>query len=105
MIVPVLFLDVADHLVAPGFAEIDVEVGHRHALGVEEPLEQQAQLQWIEIGDRQRPGDERTSARSAPRPHRNALRPRQLADTGPDQELAGKPHTGDNATTNPNPTT
>src|SRR3546814_9878812 len=74
MIVPVLFLDVADHLVAPGFAEIDVEVGHRHALGVEEPLEQQAQLQRNEIGDRQRPGDERTSARSAPRPHRNALR-------------------------------
>ncbi len=37
-------LDVADDLAAPRFAEVDVEVGHRHALGVEEALEQQAVL-------------------------------------------------------------
>src|SRR3546814_5215090 len=49
----------------------------------------------IEIGDRQRPGDERTSARSAPRPHRNALRLRPLDELGDDQEIAGKTHAGD----------
>jgi hypothetical protein len=37
----VLLLHVADHLVAAVLAEIDVEVGHRHALGVQEALEQQ----------------------------------------------------------------
>ena len=35
----VLGLDVADDLVAPVLAEIDVEIGHRYALGVEEALE------------------------------------------------------------------
>jgi hypothetical protein len=34
-------LHVADHLVAPVLAEVDVEVGHRHAFGIEEALEQQ----------------------------------------------------------------
>ena len=37
----VFALDVGDHLVAVGFAEVDVEVRHRHALGVQEALEQQ----------------------------------------------------------------
>ena len=36
----IALLHVADHLVAPVLAEIDVEVGHRHALGIEEALEQ-----------------------------------------------------------------
>ncbi len=30
----VFLLDIADHLVAPVLAEIDVEIRHRHALGV-----------------------------------------------------------------------
>ena len=70
----VFLLDVADHLVAPVLAEIDVEIGHRHPLGVEEPLEQQPEAQRVEIGDRQRPGDDRAGARAAPRADRNALR-------------------------------
>jgi hypothetical protein len=40
-VAPVLLLDVVDHPVAVGLAEVDVEVGHRHPLGVEEALEQQ----------------------------------------------------------------
>ena len=35
----VFLLDVGDDLVAPRFAEVDVEVGHRHAFGVQEALE------------------------------------------------------------------
>ncbi len=37
----VFLLDVADHLVAPVLAEVDVEVRHRHAVGIEEALEEQ----------------------------------------------------------------
>ncbi len=44
---------VADHLVAAVLAEVDVEVRHRDALGVEEALEQQAEAQRVEIGDEQ----------------------------------------------------
>src|SRR3546814_18931688 len=72
-----------------------VEVGHRHALGVQEALEQKAEFQRIEIGDRQRPGDDRPRARTAPRPHRNIVRLRPFDEIGDDQEIAGKTHLGD----------
>src|SRR3546814_13849477 len=35
LVAAVFLLDVKDDLAAPGFAEIDVEVGHRHAIRVE----------------------------------------------------------------------
>ncbi len=49
----------------------------------------------IEIGDRQRIGDERTGARAAPRPDRNALRLRIFDEIRDDQEIAGKLHLHD----------
>ena len=70
----VALADVGDHLVAPVLAEIDVEVGHRDAFGIEEALEQQAEADRIEIGDGQRVGDQRAGARAAARPDRDALR-------------------------------
>src|SRR3546814_18597645 len=39
--------DVVDHLVAAIHAEVDVEIGHRHAFGIEEALEQQVELQRV----------------------------------------------------------
>ncbi len=87
----VFLLDIADHLVAPVLAEIDVEIGHRHALGVEEPLEQEAEAQRIEVGDRQGPGDDRAGPRAAPGTDRDALALRPLDEIGDDQEIAGKP--------------
>ena len=56
---------VADHLVAPVLAEVDVEVRHRDAFGIEEALEEQPETQWIEIGDGERIGDERAGAGAA----------------------------------------
>ena len=92
VVVAVFVLDVADHLAAARFAKVDVEVGHRHAFGVEEALEQQAELDGIEIGDRQRPGDQAASARAAPRTHRNVLFLGPFDEIGNDQEVAGKAH-------------
>ena len=86
---------VGDHLVAPLLAEVDVEIGHRHALGIEEPLEQQAEPERIEIGDGERPGDQRAGARAAPRPDRNALRLGPLDEVGDDEEIAGELHVDD----------
>ena len=94
-IAAVFLLDVADHLVAPVLAEIDVEIRHRDALGVEKPLEQQTPAQRVEIGDRQRPGDDRAGARAASRPDRDALPLRPLDEIGDDQEVAGEPHLDD----------
>ena len=95
LIAAVFLLDVADHLAAPRFAEVDVEIGHRHALGVEEALEQQPQLQRIEIGDGQRPRDHRSRARTAPRPHRNVVILRPFDEVGDDQEITGEAHLDD----------
>ena len=72
-VVAVFALHVADHLVAPVLAEVDVEVRHRHALGIEEALEEEPEADRIEIGDGQRIGDERAGAGAAARPDRNAL--------------------------------
>ena len=87
--------NVVDDAVAAFLAEVDVEVGHRHALGIEEALEQQTEAQRIEVGDGQRPGGHRSGARAAPGPHRNALRLGPLDEIGDDQEVAGEAHRGD----------
>ena len=86
---------VGDHLVAALLAEVDVEIGHRDAFGIEEPLEQEAKPQRIEIGDGERPGDDRARARAAPRTDRNALRLRPLDEVGDDEEIAGELHVDD----------
>ena len=68
-------LHVVDHLVAPLLAEVDVEVRHRHAVGIEEALEEQPEAERIEVGDGQRPGDDRAGARAAARPDRDPPAP------------------------------
>ncbi len=91
----ILLLNVADHLIALVLAEVDVEVRHRHTFRVEKPLKQQAEPQRIEIGDRQRIRNQRTRTRTAPRPHRNAVRLRPLDEVGHDEKVAGKLHLRD----------
>jgi hypothetical protein len=47
---PVLVADVLDDAVALVHAEVDVEVGHRHALGIEEALEEEVVRQGAPAG-------------------------------------------------------
>ena len=94
---PYSLLDVGDHLLAPLLAEVDVEVGHRHPLGVEEALEQQAAAQRVEVGDGQRPGDQRAGAGAAAGPDRDAVRLGPFDEVRDDQEVAGEAHLGDHA--------
>ena len=91
----VFLAHIVDHRVAAFLAEVDVEVRHRHALGVEEALEQQVEADRIEIGDGKRPGHHGSRAGTAARTHRNALRLRPLDEVGNDQEIAGKAHRDD----------
>ena len=97
LVAAVALLHVADHFVAAVLAEVDVEVGHRHALGIEEALEQQPEADRIEIGDGQRIGNQRTGAGAAAGADRNAMRLRPLDEVGDDQEVAGIFHAGDDA--------
>ena len=91
----VLARDVVDHLVAPVHAEVDVEVGHRHAFRVEEALEQQAVRQRVQVGDLQRPRHQRAGAGAAARADRDAVVLSPLDEVGHDQEVAGEAHLAD----------
>ncbi len=88
-VVAVLVGDVADHLAAAALVEVDVEVGHRHALGVEEPLEDQAVLQRVEVGDAHRVGAHRPGARAAARTDPDAVLLGPVDEVGDDEEVAG----------------
>src|SRR5580704_15160508 len=73
-IVATIFLrDVMDHLAAPVHAEIDVDIGHRYALGIQKALEQQLMLDWIDISDSEGVRNERPGSRSSARPDRNVM--------------------------------
>ena len=95
VIAAIFGLNIADHFAAPGFAEVDVEVRHRDAFGIEEAFEQQPEFQRIEIGDGQSPGDHRARTRTAPRPHRNILFLGPFDEIGHDQEVAAETHAVD----------
>ncbi len=97
LIAAVAALHVADHLVATVLAEVDVEVRHRHAIRVEEPLEDQAEADRVEIGDGERERDQRARARAAAGADRDALRLRPLDEIGDDEEVAGIIHPLDDA--------
>ena len=75
-LVAVLLGDVVDHLAAAPVVEVDVEVGHRDAVGVEEPLEDQTVLERVEVGDLHSVGDHRPRTGAAPGP---TLMPLSLA--------------------------
>ncbi len=96
-IAPISFLYVVDDFVTPVLAEVDIEVRHRDAFGIEKSLEQQPEPDRIEIGDGERVGNERACARAAARPDWNALPLRPLDEIGNDEEVAGILHALDDA--------
>ena len=57
LIPAVALLHIVDHLAAPVLAEVDVEVRHRHAVGIEEALEEEIEAERVKVGDGERPGD------------------------------------------------
>ena len=88
---------VADHLGAPALVEVHVDVGHRDALGVEEPLEQQAVAHRVELGDPQGVGDQRTGGRPTARADADADALGVVDEVGGHQEVAGEAHLADDA--------
>src|SRR3712207_7084500 len=59
---PILLLGhVAHDALAPAHGEVDVDVRHRHALGVQEALEEQVVAQGVDVGDAQARSEEHTS--------------------------------------------
>ena len=92
-VVAAVFLrNVVNDFAATVHAEIDVDVGHGHALGVQEALEEQFVLQWVDVGDAERVGDQRTCGRPTARSHGNAMLFGVADEVPDDQEIAGELH-------------
>ncbi len=86
---------VIDDAVASVDAEVDVEVRQRHALGIQEPLEQEIVRERIEIRDAERIGDERADAGAATRSDGNRVGARPRDEVGDDEEVALEAHLAD----------
>ena len=88
---------VADDLAAPALVEVDVDIGHRDALGVEEPFEDQPVRDRVEVGDAHRVGDQRAGRRATARADRDALALGPLDEVGDHQEVGREAHLDDDA--------
>ena len=93
----VLFLHIVDHPVAIGLAEVDIEVGHRNPLGVQETLKQQVVFQRVQIRDLEGVGHQRTGARPPTRAHGAAIVLGPLNEVTHNEKVPGEPHLEDGA--------
>ncbi|MEZ4457289.1 MAG: hypothetical protein R2882_12200 [Gemmatimonadales bacterium] len=91
------FPDVFDHFAPALEAEVDVDIGHRHPFGVEEPFEQEVEPERIDVGDAEPVGHERSCRRAAAGPDRNAAIPGRLDEVLDDEEVAAVSRRGDDA--------
>src|ERR1019366_5746126 len=97
VVASILLGDVVDHLAAAVHAEVNIDVRQADALRIEEALEQQLILQWINVGDAESVGHHRTCCRSAARPDWDVAL-FGVADEVPDDEkVAGELHLPDHA--------
>ena len=96
VVVAVLAGDVGDDLVAPAVLEVDVDVGHRHPVGVEEALERQLVVDRVDRRDAEGVGHDR-ARRAAPAGRLDPLLAGEADEVGDDQEVAGVAHRDDHA--------
>lgn len=88
---------VAHHLTAATIVEVDIDIGHRHALGVEKPLEQQTVRDRVDVGDAHRVGDERTGGRTTAGADADADLAGVVDEVADDEEVGGEAHLIDDA--------
>src|SRR5690606_5498374 len=84
--------DVIDDFVAAIHAEIDIEIRHGHAFGIEEAFEQEVVLEGVEFRDTERESDQRASARTTPGAYRDLVLLGPLDEIGDDEKIAGESH-------------
>ena len=91
VVLAVLAPDVGDDLLAPAVLEVHVDVGHRHAVRVEEPLERQLVEDRIDRRDAEGVGHDRAGRAPSAR-GLDALLPGEGDEVRDDQEVAGVAH-------------
>ena len=88
LLAAVLAGDVFDDFAAAVHAEVDVDIGHGDALGIEEALEEQRVLERVDVGDLHGVGDERAGCRAAAGADGDAVIARVLDEVPDDEEVA-----------------
>lgn len=86
---------VAEDLVPTTDAEVDVEVGKAHPIGVEEPLEEEPELEGVDLGDPQGVGDQGPGGGAPARADGDPPPPGVAHEVGDDEEVGGEVHPGD----------
>ena len=87
--------DVVDHPLAALDGEVDVDVGHRLAARVEEPLEEEVVLDRVDVGDLERVRGERAGGRAAAGADADPVHLREVDEVPDDQEVVGEAHLAD----------
>ena len=83
------------HFVAAFVVKVDVDIGHRNAVGVEKTLEQQIVFQRVDVGNSQAVCHRRTGCRTTAGPNSHIHLTRSVDKILHDKEVAGISHVGD----------
>ena len=94
-LVPVLLRDVVDHLGAAAVVEVHVEVGHGHAVRVEEALEDQPVRQGVQLRDAHGVRHHGTGTGTTARAYADAVVLGPVDEVRDHQEVAGEAHLDD----------
>ena len=86
---PVAVVHAQDQLLADVAREVEVDVGHRGELGVEEAAERQPRLDGVDVREARQVADDRADARAAPAPGRQDV-PRRAGAAHLERDLAGQ---------------
>ena len=86
-VAPVLLLHVREHAVATPVVEVDVDVGHLHALAVEEALEDEPVAERLDVGDAEHVAHQRSGGAAAAGTDANAVAARRADQVPHDQEV------------------
>ncbi len=97
MIAAVAASRVFEDALASLHAEVDVDVGHRHARAVQEAFEKEVVAQRIDLRDAEQVGHDRSRRRSAPRSDGDAVRPRPTHEIPHDEEVRDEAQFADDA--------
>ena len=89
--VAVFLADVLDDLGPAVLAEIDVDIRRADAFGIQEPFEQQLELDRINVGDAHGVGNQRTCRRTTPRSDRDAVFFGPVDEVPDDEEIVHEP--------------
>src|SRR5215203_5394266 len=86
---------VVDHALAALDSEVDVDVGHRLAAGIEEALEEEPVPDRVEVGDPEAVGGDRAGGRAAAGADADAVPLREADEVLDDEEVVGEAHLAD----------